>query len=439
MSSRIPEFHCQYLNDYLAMVEDTESPRIFHIWSAIFAMSASLGRRCWLPMGTFNTYPNHYVLLVGTPGTRKTTAASQSRKALKNSTGVRFAPSDTGGQRQGLILALQGGEDTTKEFLNGVELGAQDSGVLSLTDIMGIDNAPDESEPEAFVDNADRHHIAVIASEFSRFIGQNNHSMLDFLGERYDGEDYEYKTRQSDIKLKETLMNMIACTTPSSLNLSLPPQAGGQGFLSRLILVYGARKYKNVPWPEAPDHDLVGKVKDALRDSYYNRSGAFELDPEAKRFSTDLYDYVLDITDSRFGYYNERRFSHLCKLAMVLAAAGSRQTILKHDFEEAHRILRATERGMPDALGEFGMNPLAMLKQDILEQLRAHQGPLLMEHLMAMFHRDARSHEIMEVANDLIKMGQVTMTTNKQQQRFVSAMFSKKSTEDEMMAMLFDN
>jgi hypothetical protein len=438
MSARVPEFHTQYLNDYLAMVEDTESPRIFHIWSAIFAMSASLGRRCWLDMGTFNTYPNHYVLLVGTPGTRKTTAASQSRKVLKTSTGVRFAPSDTGGQRQGLILALQGGTDESKEFLHGVELGAKDTGILSLTEIMDVTNAPDESETEVFVDNADRHHIAVIASEFSRFIGQNNHSMLDFLGERYDGEDYEYKTRQSDIKLKETLMNLIACTTPSSLNLSLPPQAGGQGFLSRLILVYGARKYKSVPWPEAPDPDNVGKVKDCLRDSYYNRSGAFELDPDAKRYSTGLYDYVLDITDSRFGYYNERRFSHLCKLAMVLAAASSRQTILKHDFEEAHRILRATERGMPDALGEFGMNPLAMLKQEILEQLRAHQGPLQMEHLVAMFHRDARSHEIMEVANDLIKMGQVTMIQNRNGQRFMSAVYTKQSTEDEMMNLLVD-
>lgn len=437
MSSGVPEFKTPYLNDYLAMVEDTESPRIFHIWSAIFAVSASLGRRCWLPMGTFNTYPNLYVLLVGTPGTRKTTAASQSKRVLSGSTGVRFAPSDTGGQRQGLILALQGNEDSAKEYLNGVELGAKDNGILSLTQLEEVTNEPDEDEEvNTFVDSADKHHIAVVASEFSRFIGQNNHSMLDFLGERYDGEPYEYKTRQSDIKLKETLMNLIACTTPASLNISLPPQVVGHGFMSRLILVYGAHKYKQVPWPEAPDADLVGRVKDVLRDVYYNCSGAFTMTREAKEYSTGLYTYTLEITDSRFGYYNERRFAHLCKLTMCLAAASGRMEIQREDFEEAHRILRATERGMPDALGEFGMNPLAMLKQEILEQLRAHQGPLLMEQIVAMFHRDARSHEIMEVVNDLIKMGQVTMTQTRTGQRFLSAILTKQNVEDEMMSLL---
>jgi hypothetical protein len=34
-----------------------------------------------------------------------------------------------------------------------------------------------------FVAEADKHHLAVVASEFSRFIGQHNLSMLDFLGE----------------------------------------------------------------------------------------------------------------------------------------------------------------------------------------------------------------------------------------------------------------
>jgi len=121
----VPNFETAYLNEYLRMVEDTESPRIFHIWAAVFAVSAALGRRCWLPFGVFDVYPNHYILLVGTPGTRKSTAASLTRKLLKASTGVRFAPADTGGQRQGLINALFGEESQAKEFLGDVELGSR--------------------------------------------------------------------------------------------------------------------------------------------------------------------------------------------------------------------------------------------------------------------------------------------------------------------------
>src|SRR3546814_1384868 len=43
----VPEFHTPFLNHYMAMVEDTESPRLFHLWSAITGAAAALGRRCF--------------------------------------------------------------------------------------------------------------------------------------------------------------------------------------------------------------------------------------------------------------------------------------------------------------------------------------------------------------------------------------------------------
>jgi hypothetical protein len=431
------KFDTPYLNDYLQMVEDTESPRIFHVWSAVLAISAAMGRRCYLPFGDGQIFPNHYILLVGTPGTRKTTAANMSRKLLKKSTGVKFAPSDTGFQRQGLIKALQGSDTDAKEFLDAVELGAKDNTIASLTELESITNTVDpEDERLSFVSTADKHAITIVASEFSRVIGQNNMSMMDFLGERYDGEDFEYLTTTTHIKLKNTLMNMIACTTPVSIANSLPPQAGGQGFLSRIILVYGARKYKKVPRPRPPDLEIVSRVKDVLDTVYYQLAGAFEETDDAREYCESLYDYNLEISDSRFAYYGERRYTHLIKLAMVLAASRGTQTIIRQDYAEAHRILRATEKGMPDALGEFGMNPLAMLKQEILEQMRIQQGPLTMEQIVSMFHRDARSHEIIEVVNDLLKMGQITQNQLKSGQRLLSAVYSKQNTEDAMMSLL---
>jgi hypothetical protein len=121
---------------------------------------------------------------------------------------------------------------------------------------------------------------------------------------------------------------------------------------------------------------------------------------------------------------------------MCLAATRGDSLITRTDYEESHRILSATERGMPDALGEFGLNPLAMLKQEILEQLKATQGPLTMEQVVAMFHRDARSREIAEVINDLIKLGQVKMSQLPTGQRVISAVSRRSDTEDEMMRLL---
>lgn len=401
------------------------------------SLSSALGRRCFLPFGPMVIFPNHYILLVGTPASRKSTAANLMKRILKNSTGVRFAPQDTAGQRQGLVNAMLGNAEQAKEFLREVELGARDDSMLGLTlnDIAEITDDP-ESDEAQYISEADKHHISVISGEFSRFIGQNNLQMLDFLTTMWDGDDYEYQIKSGITELKNPLINLLGCTTPTSIANSMPPAAGGQGFLSRVILVYGARKYKSVPRPEAPPVELVDKVKSHLNDVYHEINGAFDETPDGRAYSEGLYEFPLEITDSRFGYYQERRYTHLIKLAMCLCAARGDRVICKDDYEEAHRILRATERGMPDALGEFGMNPLAALKQSILEFMRStHVIPL--EELRGHFHRDARSTEFMEVMNDLVRMGQLTLSqVAGSGKAIVSAKIRKQDTEDEMLKLL---
>jgi len=216
----------------------------------------------------------------------------------------------------------------------------------------------------------------------------------------------------------------------------MPPAAGGQGFLSRIILVYGARKYKSVPRPTVPPLELTDRVGQRLNDIYYKMSGAFTESAAAERRSRELYEYKIDIADSRFGYYAERRYTHLIKLSMAVAASRGTMHIEEVDVEEAHTILRATESGMPDALGEFGMNPLAVVKQEVLEALRQQLGPIPVNALTAMFTRDARAIDIMEIINDLKQSGQVNLIQQRDGQVHISANFSKHNIEDEMLKIL---
>ena len=429
-------FNSQFLNDYMAMVEDTESPRLFHVWSALAGMSACLGRRCWLPFGPMTIYPNQYIVLVGTPGTRKSTAMGVMKRQLRKATGVRFAPADTAGQRQGLVEAMKGSSES-KEYLENAELAVGENSLAGLTlgDIAEITNIPDEDLVNQFVSAADRHHIMVTATELSRFIGQNNLQMLDFLVTMWDGEDYEYQTKAGLTQLKNPLINMISCTTPISIHHSLPPAAGGQGFLSRMILVYGSRKHKLVPRPVEPPQELVDAVRNGFNRAYYELAGEITETPDAKAYSESLYDWQLEINDPRFGYYHERRYDHLIKLAMALAASRGSTLIVKEDYEEAHRILRATERGMPDALGEFGMNPLAALKQAMLEYLRS-RGAVTVEELRAVFHRDSNSKDFMESVNDLSRLKQISMAQNPSGQAVLVAKGGITNTEDEMIRAL---
>lgn len=431
------DFKHQYLNDYLAMVEETESPRIFHVWGALSAISAALGRRCWFPFGPMEILPNMYVLLVGTPGTRKSTVGSIIKRQLKASTGVRFAAADTGGQRQGLVTAMLGKEEGKEEFLNSQALTSRDGSLMALTldEVSEITDVPEEGIP---THEADKHTVMVNTGEISELIGQNNQGMLGFLTKMWDGDEYEYGLKSSQVSMKNPLISILGCSTPTSISLSMPPAAGGQGFLSRVILVYGSRKYKPVVWPEVPPVELVNRVQDVMSSVWYDRIGAFEMTPAAKAYASTLYEFPLDITDSRFGYYNERRFTHLVKLAMALCATRKTQLIEEVDFSEAHRILRATEFGMPDALGEFGMNPLAQLKQQILENLRQNHVVRL-DVIQAQFHRDAKAQDIVEVVKELQRVNQVVLSQGKDGAISVHAVYSKHDTENSMLNLLMEN
>jgi hypothetical protein len=291
------------------------------------------------------------------------------------------------------------------------------------------------SEAQLEIDEADKQHLVATSDEFSRFIGQNNTQMLDFLTSTWDGSEYTYETTTKEITLNRPLLNILGCTTPVMINQSMPAAAGGQGFLSRVILVYGSHKFKSVPRPSEFPLTQVGFVRDVLEEIYNNMHGAFEETAAAVEYSKSLYEHPLEITDSRFGYYHERRYTHLIKLTMAITASRGTMIITPEDYEEAHRLLRATERGMPDALGEFGMNPLAALKQSILEFMRDSIA-MPLEELRAHFHRDARANEFMEVLNDLMRTNQLVLQTGKTGIPFVSARISKRDTEDVMLKLL---
>src|SRR5262245_35982101 len=104
-------YNNDFLNLYMELVEHTESPRVFHVWSALTGVAACMGRKTWLPWVDGQLFSNVYVLLVGSPASRKSTAMKIMEKRLKKSTGVRFAQDDCGGKRQGLVSAMVGEED----------------------------------------------------------------------------------------------------------------------------------------------------------------------------------------------------------------------------------------------------------------------------------------------------------------------------------------
>jgi len=122
----------------------------------------------------------------------------------------------------------------------------------------------------------------------------------------------------------------------------------------------------------------------------------------------DIYENgVSNLNDARFIYYLERRQTHLIKTALVLAVTRGSMVIELTDIEEANMILNYTEKFMPDALGEYGMSPLANAKQKMLEFLIHARGPITIQMMWTMMHRDMKQVDFRNSLNDLENSGKI--------------------------------
>lgn len=402
-----PVFTNGTLNLYLDYVEDTETPRIMHTWSLIAAAGACLGRRVYFDFGISQIFANHYVLLVGPPATKKSTAINIVEKLLRKHTCVRFAPSDTSGQRQGLLSAMVGEDENEDEAAVKAEMervGANTFDEIPFDDLKNIRLALNS-------DLRDRHVLLAAASEFNSFIGNKASDLLTFLIKAWDGESYDYRLKNQQMVLDDPLLSILGGTTPTNIAQALPPEAIGQGFMSRVLLVFGNKKYKNVPRPKKLDDDIGEVLGKVLNWISYEADGPMQETAEAQEYLDSMYGQSSAVIDARFVFYAERRQAHIIKTAMCLAALRRSMVITKEDYQEANAILTATEYYMPEALGEFGLSPLAASKQKLMEFLMHADEPISTNVLWTIMHREMKLTDFQSALMDLCNAGKVMQVT----------------------------
>lgn len=395
-----------FVASYLEYVENTESPRIYHVWAALSGLSACMGRRCFYPMGTGEVWPNQYVFFSGPPGVRKSTAVSIMSRLLRRYTNVRFAPDDTGGQRQGFISAMveveeEGENDEDKEIIKRISAAqsdrAKDGSTVTLADL--------EMEVAVLgaihIDTRDPHTLFASASELNSVLGEGNTQLLTFLQKMWDGDSYDYRLKSTAHVLKDGLLGIIGATTPSQIALSMPAEAIGQGFTSRAIFVFADKKHSRRiarPALAIKYEDLIGET---YRHVFETFSGPFLEDSGAARLLDELYERGIVIADPRFVHYTDRRHTHLQKLSMALAASRKEQIIREIDVKFADELLLYTEQFMADALGEYGMNKLGAAKQRLMDMLKGTSDPIPKNALYGMLSRDMNLMDFNNTINEL--------------------------------------
>lgn len=386
---------------YFRYVKDTESPLIYHRWSLITGIGALLGRSYWLPFGIYRIFPNTYTMLVGNPGTRKSSAIKIVKKVLSSVGYNTFAADKT--SKEKFLLDLEGDESTEK-----------DSDLVFKN--LGINKLSAETPRELFI----------VADEFNQFTGSGNLDFLSLLGMLWDWDDenstYTYRLKNSkSVSIYQPTISILGGNTHEMLQDCFPSAALGQGILSRIILVHSESSGKKITFPTAPPAEIFEELQAKLFEIKNKVNGPATISKSASNALDLIYKGWKDLDDYRFKHYSTRRFTHLLKLSLIFSAARVSTTVDIEDVVFANSVLTFTEKDMSRALGEFGKSKNSEAAQIIMAALYEATSPVTLEELWRLVSRDLEKRtQLADVMSNLQQADKVIWVNTGVKQGFLS-------------------
>lgn len=365
-----------FLARYLSYTSLTEVPTFFHRWCAMSGVAAVLGRNYQFQHGHFLLNPNMYSMLIGEPGTRKSTAIKMFKTILKGAGYTTMAAEKT--SKEKFLIDLSGMD--TEYDSKGKVVSAD---TLIDTNLWGTSNEEDvASKPPA--------EVFIMADELNDFLGNGNIEFISMLGSLWDFNgvyDNRIKNGKS-VYINNPTINILAGNTPTGFSLAFPPEIIGQGFFSRILLVYAEPTGKKITFPKPPSAAHTKEVVDMLVRIKNEVYGVAVLTPAAEELFEHIYTTHQDIEDVRFKNYASRRLTHLFKLCLVMSACRLSTVIDTCDVVYANTVLTHAEHLMPKALGEFGKSKNSDVSHKIIQLLESSNKVLTIRDLFKLVHND---------------------------------------------------
>jgi hypothetical protein len=237
-----------------------------------------------------------------------------------------------------------------------------------------------------------RHHsVTCIAEEFSTLLGTRDVDMLVTLTKLWNADDlYKYSTKTSgEDEIPNFYITLLAGTTPQWLSSSLPKEAIGGGFTSRIVFVCETKRGKSRSLTEdimdAETLELEAPLLKMLGDRIFKQKGEVFWTPEAGEWYTDWYMNLMDnepsIQDIRFhDYIFGRKPIMVWKVATCIASsdgtqdAMGRSTITQEIMEQAVGMLDELEANMPHAFGGYGQSKTSEVQYQVWQVIDRQPG-----------------------------------------------------------------
>ena len=377
------------LKDIIKLAENQEAADFSYLWAGLSCLAAQLARNVYIPFGNGKIYPNLYVMFVGDPGKRKSTAIKDLKKRIKAAGYQNICGDKVTMQKYLLDLAGVGegsieGSNIT-EFNLGITLGTNDY-------------------VESYINQ----------DEFSDFIGINNYPFISLLGNFWDiDEPYVYRTKNGQsIEIPSPIVNILGATTPSQFNTIFPPAISEQGFLSRLIIVNIPESKRKIARPLPSDASVIEKVVDGLK-AVRKLSGELVMSDAVWNKLEEIYLSWKPVEDTRFAHYSTRRHTQLLKLCILATCSRYTVEMSVDDVIFANTLLSFTEHFMPQALGQFGKNKDGDVSSKIITYLKSTfpQAKSVAE-IIKPVSTEIKVQELMALLNSLVLADKIVSTSS---------------------------
>lgn len=374
-----------FLDHYLEYTKDTEATATFHRWSAIVGVGAWLERNIWLQHGATQHFPNHYAMLLGESGSRKSAAIKGFVRILKEAGYKSLASEKTSKEKFSADLAAthcaEGDEDS-------ILWGSADESAIT--------------------------PILIANDEANDFFGINNIEFLSLLGSWWDYNgvyEIKYKTSKSD-SIPNPTPSILVGNTPTNFSLAFPPTIIGQGFFSRILLIHGERTRPKITWPTPPDPAHTAFLVEYLHRIKSTMMGELVPTAGAKLLVDKIYHLPDRVNDERFMSFANRRLTHMFKLSLVLAACKLEKEITEETIIQANTYLTYIQNLMPKALGEYGRSKDSAIIQKIMNIISRATVPVTLKELTKQVSNDIQDmNELRKMIEKLVAAEKIQWVT----------------------------
>lgn len=373
-----------FLQAYLKLTEEQESPELFHLWSAISIISATLGRKCKVKRGHFDCFPNQYIILVsGSARCRKTSAA---RFAMKL-----YEKADIGNAESGKI--------TTAMLYRDLNDRQKETGTSSMF---------------------------IYSPELGSLLGPDSYisGLMMALTDFYDcpGTTGNRTKNQGVDVLKNVFINILGCTTPGWLS-QMPPDMVEGGFSSRVLFVVQNKPRRPNPFPSYTE-EMKGIESNLVHDlqQIAKMKGDFQLTEKAVIYYENWYrrEYErVDDGDVRLRAYLARKGEHVLKVGMCISAARSDDREIDHiDITASLKLLEQLEANMPTAFRGVSFSESTKHIDRIMGQLQDAGGAMDHSTLLKRNSYYMDRDEMRKVIDTLLESNMIRMDTAKGKRRY---------------------